>query len=251
VELFVGTSGFSYPAWRGSFYPDDLPAARMLAHYASRLPAVEINNTFYRMPKAEVLAGWAAQVPAGFTFVLKASRRITHLKRLRDVGDEVAHLYRVAAALGAARGPVLFQLPPFLKKDLPRLTAFLATLPPGHSAAVEFRDPSWLDDAVFEALRASGAALCTADTGEPGDAPLLATAPFGYLRLRRAAYAAADLAAWVRRLRAEPFERAFVFLKHEEAGVGPVLAARFRELFEAATPRRVEPRRSDRVRRPG
>ena len=242
VQLFAGTSGFAYPAWRGSFYPEKLPAARMLRYYAERLPAVEINNTFYRMPKPALLEGWSGQVPEGFSFALKASRRITHLKRLADTGEELAYLYRAAAALGPRRGPILFQLPPFLKRDLPRLQGFLAALPDDHRAAFEFRHPSWFEDDVMAALREREAALCIAESGEAGDAPLAVTADFGYLRLRRERYDDADLERWVRQVRLQPWERAFVFFKHEAAGVGPALAARFLSLFEARAPQPVRPR---------
>ena len=196
MRLYAGTSGFSYKAWKGHFYPEDLPAARMLEYYAEHLPAVEINSTFYRMPRESVLADWASRVPESFSFVLKASRRITHMKRLKDAGDEVAYLYGVAKKLGAHRGPLLFQTPPNLKKDLDRLRSFLAVLPDEHRAAFEFRHSSWFEDDVFEALREAGAALCAADTGGESDAPLVATGPFGYLRLRRDDYGETDLASW-------------------------------------------------------
>jgi uncharacterized protein YecE (DUF72 family) len=231
MDLRVGTSGFSYDAWRGSFYPDDLPAAEMLRFYGEQLDSVEINNTFYRMPKAPVLEGWAEKVPASFSFALKAPRRITHIKKLGGAEDDVAYLYRVAAALGDRRGPVLFQLPPYLRKDASLLRDFVAGLPDGHRAAFEFRHRSWLDEETFDVLRASGAALCVADAGEETDAPLVATAAFGYLRLRREAYDEGALAGWAERVRAQPWERVHVFFKHEDAGVGPALAARFRSLF--------------------
>jgi uncharacterized protein YecE (DUF72 family) len=231
MQLHAGTSGFSYDAWLGSFYPPDLPGSEMLRFYGQRLATVEINNTFYRMPKASVLEGWSAQVPAGFVFALKASRRITHIKKLREVADDVAYLYRVAAALADRAGPVLFQLPPYLRKDLPLLRDFLALLPPGHRAALEFRHRSWLDDEVYEALRAADASLCVADAGEECDAPLLATASFGYLRLRRQDYDEAALTRWAERVRVQPWQSAFVYFKHEDAGIGPALAERFQALF--------------------
>jgi uncharacterized protein YecE (DUF72 family) len=242
VQLFVGTSGFAYPAWRGSFYPEALPLPKMLGYYAERLPAVEINNTFYRMPKPGLLGGWASQVPEGFRFALKASRRITHLKRLADVGEELSYLYAAASALGPRRGPILFQLPPFLRKDLPRLQGFLAALPDDHRAAFEFRHPSWFEDDVITALREREAALCIAESGEASDAPLAITADFGYLRLRRERYDDTDLERWVRQVRLQPWERAFVFFKHEDAGAGPALAARFQSLVEARTPQAARPR---------
>src|SRR6266542_1192270 len=151
MRVLAGTSGYSYKEWKGSFYPEDLPASEMLRYYAARLPAVEINNTFYRMPKASLLSGWAEQVPDGFRFVLKASQRITHQKRLREAGEEGGYFFRVATTLGERLGPVLFQLPPNLKRDLPRLADFLALLPPASRSAFEFRHESWFDEEVFAA----------------------------------------------------------------------------------------------------
>jgi uncharacterized protein YecE (DUF72 family) len=226
MKVRVGTSGYSYKQWRGSFYPPDLPDAEMLRYYATRLPTVEINNTFYRMPTPALIARWAEEVPDGFSFVLKASQRITHHKRLNNAGEDVAYLFQTAAALGDKLGPVLFQLPPYSKKDAARLLDFLAVLPEGRRTAFEFRHESWFDDEVYEALRARGASLCVADTDEAEPARLVPTAPWGYLRLRRADYTEEDLAAWADRIRAQPWQEAFVFFKHEEEGKGPALAAR-------------------------
>ena len=228
MRVLAGTSGFSYKEWKGSFYPEDLPASRMLAYYAERLPAVEINNTFYRMPKPELLQGWSAEVPESFRFVLKASQRITHFKRLKDAGSEVEYFFSVARTLGERLGPALFQLPPNLKKDLPRLEAFLAALPDGTRAAFEFRHASWFEDDVFAALRASGAALCIAEDEELAT-PLVATADWGYLRLRRQDYGDEAVDAWARRVHEQPWSEAYVFFKHEDAGSGPRLAAQFLE----------------------
>jgi len=237
--LRAGTSGFSYAPWRGAFYPAELPARRWLAYYAERLPAVEINNTFYRLPKASVLAGWTEQVPDDFRFAVKASRRITHIKRLQAADDETNYLIETLGALGARLGAVLFQLPPNLKLDLPRLERFLDLLAGRVPAAFEFRHPSWREDAVVGALRARGASLCAADVeGEPAP-ELVATAPFAYVRLRREAYAAGDLAEWVAKLRARAAQDAYVFFKHEDAGVGPRLAA---ELLQMAGARAVPTR---------
>ncbi len=233
MRVLAGTSGFSYKEWKGSFYPEDLPAEDMLAYYSARLPAVEINNTFYRMPKPSMLEGWAAQVPAEFRFILKASQRITHRKRLKEAGDEVAYFFQTAATLGERLGPTLFQLPPNLKKDLPRLEAFLEVLPPKAPAAFEFRHASWFEDDVFAALRAKGAALCVAEDEELAT-PLVATAPWGYLRLRRQDYDDGAVAGWAEKVRAQPWSEAFVFFKHEDAGSGPKLAAEF--LRRIATP---------------
>ncbi len=230
VRVLPGTSGFSYKEWKGSFYPEDLPNAEMLRFYAERFPAVEINNTFYRMPKAALLAGWAEQVPEHFRFVLKASQRITHHKRLKEASEEVDYFLRVASTLGDRLGPVLFQLPPNLKKDLPRLSAFLEALPPATRAAFEFRHASWFEDDVFEALRSRGAALCIAED-EDLAAPLVATAGWGYLRLRRQDYGDAEVDAWAERIRAQAWDEAYVFFKHEDSGTGTRLAARMRERF--------------------
>jgi uncharacterized protein YecE (DUF72 family) len=228
VETWVGTSGFSYPAWRGSFYPAKLPPAKMLAYYAERLTTVEINNTFYRMLKPEMLAGWAATTPAGFRFAPKAPQQITHRQKLAGSADTVAYLLKALASFGDKLGPVLFQLPPFFRKDLPRLVDFLALVPRDIRAAFEFRHASWLDDAVYDALRAHGAALCVADV-EDFATPLVATASWGYLRLRRADYDEPALAAWAEKLAGmtSAWAAAFVYFKHEDAGRGPMLAAQF------------------------
>ena len=232
MRLLTGTSGFSYKEWKGSFYPEDMKPEAMLPYYAERLPAVEINNTFYRMPKPELLTGWCEQVPESFRFVLKASQRITHRKRLKDAAEEVDWFYRVAAALGTRAGPTLFQLPPNLKNDLPRLQDFLAVLPERKPAAFEFRHASWFEDDVFEALRSRGAALCIAED-EDLATPLVATAGWGYLRLRRQDYGDEAIADWARKIRAQPWEEAYAFLKHEDSGTGPRLAAALAERFAA------------------
>jgi uncharacterized protein YecE (DUF72 family) len=234
LNVLVGTSGYSYKEWKGAFYPPELKAAEMLRFYAERFQAVEINNTFYRMPAPELLARWAQEVPPGFRFVLKSPRRITHEKRLVDVSDTTARLFEVAASLGDKQGPFLFQLPPYSKKDTARLRDFLGLLPPGVRAAFEFRDPSWEDDEVSETLRAAGAALCFADTDEAqGEPRLLPTARFGYLRLRRAGYDEAALRWWADRIRAQPWDEAFVFFKHEDEARGPRLAAQLMEALRA------------------
>ncbi len=246
VELRTGTSGFSYKEWKGSFYPEKIAPGDMLAYYAEHFSAVEINNTFYRMPKREMLASWAEQVPEGFTFVLKASRRITHMKRLVDAGDEVDYLYRAAEVLGEKRGPVLFQLPPFLRKDTERLRGFLEVLPRDHRAALEFRHNSWQDAEVHELLAEFGAALCVADTGDPeAMIPTLEDrGTFGYLRLRDADYDDAALGDWVQRVRGANWGSAFVFFKHEDEGKGPAQAARFSALFDTFAPKRVAARKA-------
>jgi uncharacterized protein YecE (DUF72 family) len=234
MELLAGTSGFSYKEWKGSFYPEKLAADGMLRFYSGRFPTVEINNTFYRMPGEGMLARWAAEVPEHFAFTLKAPRRITHDKRLKETGSDVAEFLRRAGVLGPKLGPLLFQLPPFLKKDLELLGAFLEHLPSGRQIAFEFRNASWQDDAVYEMLRARGAMLCTADTDAGDPPPLVATAEAGYLRLRREAYSDRELADWVTRITAQPWRRAYVYFKHEDEATGPKFAARFARLWEEA-----------------
>jgi uncharacterized protein YecE (DUF72 family) len=230
VQVLTGTSGFSYDEWKGNFYPEKMAAKDRLAYYARQFPTVEINNTFYRMPKEELLQGWAAQVPPDFRFAIKASKRITHDRRLKDCGELVTYLVRVASTLGPRLGPLLFQLPPNFKKDVPRLEAFLAEMPERRRVAIEFRHASWFDDEVYETLRGEGAALCVADTGEEPAAPLVATTDWGYLRLRREEFSDQELSDWARRIHEQPWTDAFVFLKHEEEGKGPKLAARLAAL---------------------
>jgi uncharacterized protein YecE (DUF72 family) len=229
--MLAGTSGYSYKEWLGSFYPEKLPAKEMLRYYAGHFPTVEINNTFYRMPAETMLAGWAKEVPEHFTFTLKAPQRITHQKRLREAEAEVTEFLRRAAALGEKLGIILFQLPPFLRKDLPRLREFLAALPAGQRVAMEFRHESWQDEEVYAALRERGAALCVADTDE-GDTPFVCTSDSGYLRLRRTHYDDKDLAAWAERIKAQPLARAYVYFKHEDEALGTKFAKRFSELWQ-------------------
>lgn len=234
MRILTGTSGFSYTAWKGSFYPKDLPSRGMLASYAGRLATVEANATFYRMPKPETLASWRSQVPADFLFSLKAPQQITHVKRLRGVEDAVGFFYRAAAELGTALGPVLYQLPPSQKKDLARLQDFLAMLPAGR-AAFEFRHPSWFSDDVYAALSGRGAALCLSETDET-PAPVVATASFGYLRLRRTEYTRDEIAAWMARIQAQPWTEALVYFKHEDEARGPAFALAMAEMLGHAPP---------------
>lgn len=232
MRLRAGTSGFSYKEWKGPFYPEKLPNKDMLGYYAERLSTVEINNTFYRMPKREMLESWAEKVPEDFVFVLKASRRITHHARLKEGSyDSLEYLWSVATALGPHLGPVLFQLPPNLKKDVDRLQAFMAVLPNGMRAAFEFRNESWFDEDVYEALRREGHTLCLADTDD-GSAPnLVQTTDWGYLRLRREDYTDEALRSWLDAIDAQPWKECFVFFKHEDEGAAPRLAARLLGLY--------------------
>ena len=217
ARLFAGASGYSFKEWKGSFYPQDIKPDGMLAYYAARLPTVEINNTFYRMPKTSVLENWAATAPEGFRFAIKASRRITHMSRLRaeTAAESLQFLYKNLAALGAKRGPVLFQLPPFFKKDLARLTEFLGLLPEGHRAAFEFRNDSWFGDDVYAALKKAGAALCLSEREDNASPPLVETAPWGYVRLRLEDYSEGDLRLWAERLAATAWREIYVYFMHE------------------------------------
>jgi len=230
MNLFVGTSGYSYKEWKGTFYPDDLSDKQMLRFYGERFRSVEINNTFYRMPKASVLEAWSAEVPADFKFVLKASQRITHFQRLKEVRDLVEYLLDVAGTLKERLGPLLFQLPPNLQKDIPRLREFLMLLPPHRRAAFEFRHQSWFDEEVFGLLREFQAVLCIAEAENDLEIPFVSTADWGYLRLRRPDYGDADLKAWGERVRQQDWKDAFIFFKHEDEGKGPQMAKRFLEL---------------------
>jgi len=221
-KLLAGASGYSFKEWKGSFYPDKMKPEEMLPFYSARLPTVEINNTFYQMPKVTVLENWAATTPEPFRFAIKASRRITHMSRLKadSAADSVAFLYRNLAALGAKRGPVLYQLPPFLKKDLPRLTEFLSLLPEGHGAAFEFRNDSWFSDDVYDALKAAGAALCLSEREDNAPPPLVETAPWGYVRLRLEEYSEQDLGAWAQKLAATGWAEIYVYFMHEPTAPG-------------------------------
>jgi len=231
LRFLVGTSGYAYKEWKGTFYPEKLPQAQMLHYYGERFGSVEINNTFYRMPKAEVMRNWAAQVPDGFLFSVKATRRITHNKRLRDAGDELMFLCEQSLALGDKLGPLLFQLPPNMKKDADRLRTFLGHVPEGQRVAFEFRNETWCDDEVYTALRNANAALVVADaeTMERGSVQITPTADWGYMRLRRCDYSDDELADWKQRIAGQDWTDAYTYFKHEEEGTGPDLARRFED----------------------
>lgn len=227
--IWIGTSGYNYPEWKGSFYPATLPAAKMLPYYAERFPTVEINYTFYRMPTEKLLAGWMAQTPSPYRFTLKAPRRITHDSRLQHCGDLVRGFCGVAGSLGDKLGALLFQLPPNLKLNFELFDAFLAELPPKAPAAFEFRNPSWFDDAVIERLRARGYALCIADS-EKLSTPVTITADYAYFRLRDEGYTMDDIGAWADRIRESTSgcREVYVYFKHEDEGKGPEFAAMLR-----------------------
>ncbi len=225
MKLYIGTSGYSYKEWKGTFYPEKLPAKDMLRYYAEQLNAVEINNTFYRLPKASVLETWAEQVPDNFRFVLKASRRITHFKRLKDAQDETEYLLETAGTLQRKLGVILIQLPPDMKKDVERLETFLTLLPNNAPAVFEFRHDSWSDGEVYDCLRKKGCAVCTADTDD-NESEIVNTTSWGYVRLRRDDYTDDDLADWKNKLEEQGWKHAYLFLKHEEGDMAQ-LAANF------------------------
>jgi uncharacterized protein YecE (DUF72 family) len=232
MKLHAGTSGFAFKEWKGSFYPQDLKDDGMLGFYSSKFPTVEINNTFYRLPKEDVLQSWAAQVPEPFTFAIKASQRITHFARLKpESASAVEFLLKNTASLAHRLGPILFQLPPNLKKDTDRLRAFIDTLPADRRYTIEFRHESWFEDDVFDALRARDIPMCV--TEQPDFAsPVVSTATWGYTRLHRLDYDDAMLADWARKISAQPWGEAFVFFKHDEGvGSGPPAVGAFISTF--------------------
>lgn len=231
VKIRVGTSGYSYKEWKGKFYPDHISPKEMLAFYSRHFDTVEINNTFYRMPKRDLLLGWAQQVPHGFMFALKASQVITHIKRLKGIEADAAYLMETVAVLGEKQGPVLFQLPGNFARDAGRLKGLLDLIPRA-AVAFEFRHPSWFTDEIFDLLRERQSALCVSDA-EPTPPPdVINTAPWGYLRLRRPGYADTDLSQWQARIAAQGWDEAYVFFKHEDEAAGPALADRFRALAD-------------------
>jgi uncharacterized protein YecE (DUF72 family) len=229
MRLIVGTSGYGYKEWKGSFYPADLPPAQMLSFYAGHFGSVEINNTFYRMPDPKTIEKWAAEVPDGFTFVLKAPQRITHQKQLTGVERDVRQFCEIAGLLEPKLGPLLFKLPLY---SVDKLRALLALIPREHRVVLDFRDESWFTDEVYDVLREHGAALCVSDTDEvtDPDSLVISTASWGYLRLRRSEYSDEQLAAWSKRIAAQPWSDAYVFFKHEDEGRGPAFAKRFMAL---------------------
>jgi len=225
MNLWIGTSGFQYAEWKGTFYPADLPTAKMLGYYAERLPTTEVNYTFHRIPSAKTIEGWWKGTPERFKFSLKAPQKVTHFAKLRNCDDTLRYFHQVICDLEKKLGCVLFQLPPNLKKDADLLRAFLQDVPEGMRCAFEFRDASWFADEIYDLLRAKNVALCLAES-EKLSTPIVATADYGYLRLRREDYGAADIARWADAIRAQTagWSDAFVYFKHEESGIGPKLA---------------------------
>jgi len=238
MAYWVGTSGYNYPEWKGSFYPEKLPATKMLGFYAQRFTTVEINYTFYRVPNSKILSGWDRDTPPGFRLTLKAPKRITHIAKLKDCGELLEYFLRVSATLGPKLGVLLFQLPPYLRKDLPLLDGFLAQIPDGTRAAFEFRHASWMDAEVFARLRAHDLALCVADS-EKFSTPLEITASYGYFRLRDEGYTPEDLDRWAGLMRANAAacSDVYVYFKHEEAGKGPQFVRLLLEALGEAQPR--------------
>jgi uncharacterized protein YecE (DUF72 family) len=232
VTLRIGTSGYSYKEWKGSFYPSELPAKRMLSYYGEHFPAVESNSTFRRLPTAAVIEAWANEVPATFKFALKAPQQITHFRRLRDVEEPLSKLFEVTSVLKSRLGPILFQLPPNFKRDLPRLKAFLALVPRRVQFAFEFRNASWFDDEVFDLLKSRNASLCLAEAEKTLTTPFIATADFGYVRLRMPDYTDAELQNWIKRIRLQKWTEAYIFFKHEDEANGPRLAKRMMAFAE-------------------
>ena len=236
--IWVGTSGYNYPEWRGSFYPHDLPTSKMLPYFAARFPTVEINYTFYRMPTEKLVSAWAAQTPSPYKLTLKAPRRITHDQRLKQAASLVAGFCQVAGTLGDKLGALLFQLPPNLKKDLALFDAFLDDLPPKVCGAFEFRHPSWFDEGVWSRLAARNLALCIADS-EKLSTPVRMTADYAYFRLRDEGYQPDDITRWAETIAAvtAPCRDVFVYFKHEEEGKGPEFARLLMQRLGLPTPR--------------
>lgn len=233
MNIHVGTSGFAYKEWKGKFYPEKIPAREMLRFYSERLGAVEINNTFYHMPRASVLKSWAEQVSGDFIFALKAPQVITHIKQLRNVFEETEYLFGTLSVLGGKLGPVLFQFPKSFRANIPALEDFLALIPEGSACAFDFRSPTWLDAGMPDLLRKKECSLCIEDTDESQASEVISTTTWGYLRLRRSEYTEEGLSQWADRILAQKWEKAFVFFKHEDGARGAEMALRFQELIDS------------------
>lgn len=235
MKFFVGTSGYSYKEWKGSFYPQSLPAKDMLAYYSTQLRAVELNNTFYRLPQPEMIESWKLQVPKNFRFSIKASQGITHFRRLKDAGWATRLMLERISALEDRFGAVLFRFPEDMTKDLDRLEKFLKELPRDIPAAFDFRHASWFDDEVRALLRSENRVFCITDSDEMPANDIDKTADWGYVRLRRVKYSKKDLDEWHKRMLAQKWKHAFVFFKHDDEGTGPKLAAQFIAIKDKAT----------------
>ena len=227
MPLYVGTSGYSYKEWKGSFYPEALPAKEMLSFYASRLHAVELNNTFYRMPQPSMIESWKTQVPEDFRFSVKAPQTITHFRRLNNAGPQTQLMLKTVAALEGRLGAVIFRLPENMKKDLKRLEMFLKELPAETPVVFDFRHATWFDDEVVELLRSQKRVFCMSDIEDLPESYSYKTADWGYVRLRRERYTKAELVKWVKRIKAQNWKETYVFFKHEDEATGPKLAAQF------------------------
>jgi uncharacterized protein YecE (DUF72 family) len=230
MKLYVGTSGYSYKEWKGNFYPENISASEMLSYYASHLPAVELNNTYYRMPQPNAVESWRAQVPKNFRFSVKAPQSITLYRRLKDAGWQTKQMLKTVSVLEDRLGAVLFRLPEDMQKDLARLESFLKELPADTPAAFEFRHATWFDEEVVQLLRRYNRVLVISDTDEMPTSDIVKTADWGYVRLRRVQYSAADLKAWAKQIKAQKWKTAYVFFKHDDEGTGPKLAAQFLKL---------------------
>lgn len=237
MNLWIGTSGFQYPEWKGTFYPEDLPAAKMLPFYAERFSSTEVNYTFRRIPSAKTIEGWSKTTPEKFKFSLKAPQKVTHFAKLRNCADTLRYFHQVTSGLGEKLGAVLFQLPPSFKKDAPLLGSFLDEVPDGMRAAFEFRHASWFDDAVFALLKKRNTALCIADSAKLST-PVVATADYGYFRLRREDYVTSDVDRWAKVVAAQQgkWSEAFIYFKHEESGISPKLANEMLKLLGESAP---------------
>jgi len=234
MKIHVGTSGFSYREWKGKFYPEKISPKEMLAFYAAQFGAVEVNNTFYKLPPKETFEAWTKQVPADFKFTVKAQNQITHIRRLRPAKRAVTALLKLSDTLGNRLGPILFQLPPNFKKDAARMKNFLKALPSTHRYAFEFRHESWFDDEIIDLLRVHKVALCIAESEETPPTPLEATTDWGYLRLRRVDYTKSDLKNWATFVQSQAWREAYIFFKHEETGSGPLFAQSFLRILSCS-----------------
>ncbi len=232
VKIYTGTSGFAHKEWKGKFYPEKISSKEMLRFYAERFNTVEVNNTFYHMPKESVLISWAEQVPSEFVFALKAPQVITHIRQLRKVFEQTESIFRSLSVLDRKLGPVLFQFPKSFHANAPALEDFLALIPSAAACAFEFRSPSWLDAGMPDLLRQKGCSLCIADTDENPAQEIINTTPWGYLRLRRSDYTDADLSQWVEKILSQKWEKAYVYFKHEDEAKGAEMAIRFQELID-------------------